>query len=505
MKTAERMEEAPGAIGLVEAYTALSQEAFAVWMRLHIASDQQLEAGRQELARLLGYSEGRSNVILRELRMKGYVHLRKAERPGLPTAVALVKRCKVGVGTRFVRLSIESDRRSVDGETSVAVERLMGCGHKQSVVRKPSMSSSQSPFGANHTDDHDQEDLVMSPDDLWCDPVLPKPVGNQSSRMEVKPRKSHPLLAGSNALFSIIRPGAPKKNSAKADSDSSHEKDCDSRLIREGKRLDLSKIPSKEERRAKRVLFKQSQPSPPGRGKPIDWDEIRLDLNGKPVVTFSPSRKQHEQYVRLVEAEYRRLSPRERKLRQALIAKLRSEFIRMYTRYRRAAYRELGRANTHYQVMKGEEKYAEKAALACLIKGITPDQVFQYWHENIGNFADRSMQVPPLTFLSQPANIDAVVIAGMSGVHRRPPPRKELSRHPMSDESLLHPKLRPGLTEAGFDLSEINDKYLVSIQAYAIDVVTGEQTVKMMPSSIRAMVKWAAENIYSRVNVKDYL
>lgn len=97
------MEKSDKVVGLIDAYNALSQEAFAVWMRLHVAAEDQLKH-RGKVAQMIGYSEGRSNEILRELRFAGYVSCTPGERPGMPTTVILERRCKIPGKTQFVRL-----------------------------------------------------------------------------------------------------------------------------------------------------------------------------------------------------------------------------------------------------------------------------------------------------------------------------------------------------------------------------------------------------------------
>jgi hypothetical protein len=135
--------------------------------------------------------------------------------------------------------------------------------------------------------------------------------------------------------------------------------------------------------------------------------------------------------------------------------------------------------------------------------------VLEYWHTHIGDFADAKMPIPPLTFLSQPANIDAVAIAAMASKHDVSAAKaKSAANQPpraMSDTTLLHPGLRRALMDQGFDLGEINDAYLACIQAYAIDIVTGFTKARFIPEKLRGMVKWAAECFYKDLNVDDYI
>ncbi len=92
-------------ITIADAYAQLSQEAFAVWMRLHVCTPEELDGGRQNLAKLLGLSNGRSNEVLRELVAKRFVQMNRAERNGLPTQTVLVKRALLVGRDAIIKLS----------------------------------------------------------------------------------------------------------------------------------------------------------------------------------------------------------------------------------------------------------------------------------------------------------------------------------------------------------------------------------------------------------------
>jgi hypothetical protein len=268
---------------------------------------------------------------------------------------------------------------------------------------------------------------------------------------------------------------------------------------------------SKERVRAKRG--RALDPKHPAAGQPIDWAQI--DKTGAPVISFSPKPKVREGMIRLLTADYRRLRPRERELRTMIIDKLRTEFSRIYTRYRRAALLEMNASSTYYEVHPQERKYAEKVAIACIMKNVTPIQVLRYWHKNIRKFANGKMPVPPLPFLSQPSFIDEVGIAVLGGSDDvavgtpsadagrgwKPPKRKTMW---LGDTSTLHPRLRRDFMAAGFDVSGYNDSDLCVIQDYAMDVKAGKG-IKLYPETLRPMIKWALENTLKDVNPKDTL
>lgn len=510
------------AINLAEAYDALSQEAFAVWMRLHVASDDEMKH-RGKIARMLGYSEARSNSILRELRLAGYVTFTPGPYSGAPTTINLERRCKLGKRSRFVRLSRFLDARADAVREHIENRELvLPAPSPQNVLGRlvdvcPSMDST-SRNNANLSRFHGDSCLaectspeveaVHSQPDALKSSIPGRRIGQmtKSSTRKSKVEDTKPEAASAQGKRPKRRAFHTYDGGLVLDRKASGASETIPAFIGEKKSLDLTRF-SRSKRRAKRVLHRESDVLPPDFGKPIDWD--KLDAVGLPQVTFTPDEQQRARWLILLqERNTRRLTGPERKMKQDLERKFQGSFIRIYETYRRMHQNEM-RVKSTYGVMDSERKYALSAAIACLVKQVTPRQALEYWHHNIGDFADKGMAVPPLTFLSQAANIDAVAIHIMSKKHGRgsdrPKKGRGPSRHTMSDTSILHRGLRRDLMEAGFDMSEYNDKYLASIQAYAIDVVAGNTEVKFIPRSLRDMVKWAAENTFKDVDVEDYI
>jgi hypothetical protein len=511
-----------------EAYSELTDEAFAFWMRLHHCSDEELKKGRAHLARaVMKKSESRCSGILQELRLKGYIAIHS---PGLPrpSTVTLIKRCKIVGRTKFITLSrllgMDPDPvqtlyampapvaspLSMESETNHNGVSPIGADidsdpHWLLPTRRPACSSGGGSEGHAPESTH-----IRSVSRLTTSPAAKG--ANTSATPEAKHRAPTPTKAAPPAALPkkvLGKPmvgGSDRLSSPPATSDTKNPLDRPS--------LDLSKMQkSKEDRsRAKRdAATASAPPRHPDHGKPIDWD--KLDKTGAPAISFSPSPAKREVMIRIVNAEHRRLRPNERRLRSALISKLRTEFVRIYTRYRRAALMEKGATSCHYEVSREEYKYAEKVAIACIVKGVTPKQVLKYWHDRIKHFANRKMQVPPLTFLSQPAFIDEVSISLMDtpteeggstgeGGHWKPGKRKTMY---LGDTSQLHPRLRRDLMAAGFDLSKYNDTDLATIQDYAMDVKGEAVGIKLVPEALRPMIKWALDNTLKACDPKDFL
>ncbi len=481
-------------VTIIEAYNNLSQEAFAVWIRLHVTEDQQLCEGRVKLARTLGYSEARSNEILRELSLAGYVECIPGPRIATPTTVRVRRRCKISGKNRFVRL-----RRGLSGHAHDLIIK-----NDSLASEFASMTAGLGRFAQSAESDTDEYGSGTDGSDS-----LKSSIECRRTRAMVKkqPNKKVPKEGSGSG---VERPKRIKfltlDGGIEPDQKSSHErKSIEHYIPKSG--IDLSKF-SPKERRAKRVLRKQKTIKRPATGKPINWS--RMDQTGKPQITFSPGESERARMVAVLTTDPRKLCGPERKLKKAMEGKLKTEFTRIYERYRKDVQRQFGRTSVSYGVMPAEAKYALRAAVSCIVKGVTPRQVLEYWHANIGDFVNANMSVPPLTFLAQPAMIDTVVIAGMAEKHdigagTKRKRRSGRSMHTMSDTSLLHRGLRRALMEQGFDLSKLNDRYLATIQAYAVDVASGATDPGVIPSKLRDMVQWAADNVFHDVDPEDYI
>ena len=91
-----------GPIELAEGYETLSRAAFAVWLRLAVADDDDLHGGRGHIASMLGYSPRRSNEVLLQLERAGYISF-IPNGPWQPTTIVIERRPAVRRGSRVVR------------------------------------------------------------------------------------------------------------------------------------------------------------------------------------------------------------------------------------------------------------------------------------------------------------------------------------------------------------------------------------------------------------------
>lgn len=88
-----------------QAYDELSREAFAVWMRLMIMSNKDLQRGKKYLSKLCNYSLNRFYAIMKELYNKTYVSYVKTSRLGSAHIVVLKKRALIEGENSFIVLS----------------------------------------------------------------------------------------------------------------------------------------------------------------------------------------------------------------------------------------------------------------------------------------------------------------------------------------------------------------------------------------------------------------
>jgi len=96
-------EEYPGNgdLSLADAYKELSRTAFAVWVRLMASSEEELGMGRRKLAIHLDYGKNQCNVLLRELRDKGFISM--IPQPGRITRFAIERRAIITNRANFQR------------------------------------------------------------------------------------------------------------------------------------------------------------------------------------------------------------------------------------------------------------------------------------------------------------------------------------------------------------------------------------------------------------------
>jgi len=477
-----------------EAYEDLTHHAFAVWIRL-LAHPKKEIFNRKKISTMLDYSRQRCNEVLRELYHKSYIHIEPPTKPGQPSKITIVKRCKIVGPTQFLTLS----------NVLYCPISELSKSEKQTIAQELRFSDSvmdeTSPFyellnvlnadSLNEKEQRAPRFLADSKND------------NNSEVSQVGG------LAGARTTHGILGKTVPKKrkkmifqapieslldeesHSCETSASQREAGDHKSKDYLKSPKLNLGKYKNirdkiKQERseRAKRAKKKNRRFA-----QNIDW--TKLDQRGDPAISFSPSKKER---IKLIEILDR---PPRNPTKLAILKKMASEFGRIYSRYRRELQKEAGNKPS-YLLPDEERKYAQRAAEWCIRKEVTPRQVLTYWHYHIANFAERTMRIPPLIFLSSPANIDTVACASLedesAGWKAGKPKSAAPKTHGFSDETQLDPRLRKALEKAGYSTTAWPDRYLLTIQKTAEAIAKGARM--FVGAEMKPMVDWAVENLY---------
>lgn len=548
-KVADSQRFAKDHATIEQAYKELSQEAFATWMRFQVATDSQLTAGRKHVTKMMGLSDGRAYVILKELENKGYIEIYR-EHIGVPSEIRVLKRALISGPNRIVKLTHHLFPGSNEG--LYALDEV-DCGEARYSRAEDIPVSSESVFksilnvGVVYGRDLYENPIFFNTDviqhviktKIQVHPEVGETATNpvREAQQDMM-REAHQdqesalptdgsLTVGKKAVHKKLkkRPvSAPSCTTRKTEVASSNRSKIPRSYSRSLDPIGDKSIESPSPSRERRAIDATPKPKKTGvdmsamrraasqqaatrkatsaqrvveaaaSRKNIDWTE--LDQRGRPQVTFQPSDDQRVEMLKTL-----KLAPQSPKRRE-LVDKLGDEYARIYTRYRRMDQRENGRV-VSYEFSSKEKKHAIAAAILCLQYAVTPRQVLEYWHAQIKHFADAKLRVPPITFLTSPTNVDRVAcqvteVQAEKGRQWRIGDFINPDRgHGFGDTSRLHPGLRPGLEGAGFDLSEVSDRDLMTVQGAALDLVMGN--LLSLGGVYGKMAVWAAEHVYHEI------
>lgn len=502
-----------GPVTIAQAYEELSKEAFATWMRLQVEPATTLSAGREAIAAALGITSRSLNTHLAELRRVGYVRtLREYSGRVGPATLLIERRALIRASDGFVRLS-----RLTLGPSYAQPQDASLC--QQDNGRSGNLTPSLLTLGPSYAPSPEQTHQTLA--------SIARAASTAKTRQRAQKKRKFECesgyFAGASALLrtqsrsniGILdqreKPLRGKKRDPSEPTEASEASGGPSPQPEQGKPALVARLASSVSRvkamksaehaqarklrelrkdiRVHKALVTGADPSK------INWGDV--DKHGAPVVSFDPGAPERARHIELLNR-----NPRDKE-RKRLVSKIGTEFSRIYTRYRRDAERRQ-RGSSTYEIPDREQKYASAAGIWCLLKGVTPRQVLEYWDSRIGNFADGSMSIVPLSFLSGPANIDKVACTIMS---RRPGERltkpqpisapKPAGGNSYADSGGLDPMLRRRLEAAGFATQTYNDRYMLSIQHSALSLASGKR-VFLAEGKMKSMVLWAAENVYAQ-------
>jgi len=453
-------------------------------MRLIVATEEELASGRGQLAKVLNYSERRSNEVLRELSLKGYISFDTVG-GGRPTRVIIERRALINARAHhFARLADVTMLAF-----GASAPRLTHVGNNTFTV---SVGLSQAGVGLSQgksrTFPGQESDFPRQP--------LSATIGTgvSDARSTCVEGCVQSTLAATKFAFDgdcervkFVAEGAYKEAFAAGPRIGSIS--MVERIRGERQRIRAERSEARATNARDHSTAQKIQGRVPGT---IDW--VQLDRYEDPVLTFDPGSRKHPLFITILDR------PKSDKSRQALVDKIATEFSRIYTRYRREAERRRKLVST-YNVSTEERRYAEEAGIMCLRKGVTPRQLLQYWDANIGNFAQRDMVLPPLSFLKSPANIDRVACSSMSapaalGAPSAPDSPKPAAGNSYTATGRLHPDLRKTLEGGGFKTQAYNDRYLLTLQHNAELLAKGTK-VFMAAGKAKEMAEFVAEVLFT--------
>ena len=483
-----------------EAYNDLTQQAFAVWVRLAVSTDKEL-FDRRTIAKTLGYSLSQANLVVTELRRKGYIRFEHYGNPGRRSKLVFRKRTIISGEANFINLSSKISSSELSNESILQtnekqhVKKINRNPIKSSIVKKPGIIPGKKLFfeqltGLEALDDFFETDNTPKNKRLKKKKSVLSTgnhISNKSSKTRAeskektvkKPRKKS-VISGedSNSVASEINNhNLNDEKSALITKNISYSLNKNNKLDIDKLKFKVKQEKDKRKTREKNKLRSNLTSS----SSSFDWNRISQDDYK---FDFDLSDDKREKVIEILERK------KKDKRRKLLVAKIGSEFADIYTRYRRLVQESNGNRR-NFKIYKDELKHAQKTGEWCILKGIAPIDLLKYWHENISNFANANLQVPPLSFLSSPVNIETAIC---SSEELEMDKSSEIETHSYSDISKLHPKLRSGLTSAGFDVQELSDRYLMTVQSGAKTVAAGIDVY--IPTSFRGMSHWAAKNLY---------
>lgn len=526
------------------AYNELSKPAFAAWMLLMTFKDSEL-IGQGNVAKRLGYKSRHGVEILQELKRYGYIQITEPKNIGDFSEVIIVKRAKVSGPNRFVTLSNFHLSEMSDDELvsrPISIESFDGKLEKKprlfQVLKKEQPQMERKMLDQQTADS--SADGAESIDDAFTEGYQPTGLGGcittvgivgktvpktrrrviicdevegaerlaTEGRKDTHVRKNNPQgkanAYGSKSLNLNAESSNGSNlyaNSSNGDERETSRDDKDNMVEKKSKtnnKMDVSKfrknledIKRERSQRAKEGAKKRLQKKKERHKTKLTLDWTKLDARGKPEVSFSPSAKTRKKLIAILDR------PKSDPSRQAIVEKLTSEFGRLYSRYRRMVQKASGN-KPGYLLPVTERRFVERAAILCIQKSVTPRAVLTYWHHHIDQFADANMEIPPLVFLSSPANIETVVCAewetGSVGWNSGQPKIESNVGHSFSDLRQLDPRLRKALSKAGFAVNTFDDRYLLTIQRMAETVALGLNV--FISASVKPIVDWAATNLY---------
>lgn len=499
---------------IIEAYSELTPQAFAAWIRLSVAPTGSCY-NRYVTAEILSYSIAQAHNIIRELEALRYITKYRTSTKNNGKGVYILKKPIIEDSSNFVNLK---NTILSYGETPAPTPKTCVSGKKRMTQTKALSLIKETIKKNNDSDGLSKKSGKSIKSKKNKNTFLPKnEISGQSKGYSDSDSSKNPGKQAKSPL-KFKKKDSPKfkKSAGGKGVKTSKNKDLEKSKKTKNKVLNLSKKDEnldpgivfnslnlsifkdkinkrKKEQRDKRIEKRISRRdmSYARSEKQIDWSKLdqKKDSNGNPKVTFSPSAKKREKYIEIFNRTNRSLA------KQRLLEKFGQEFARIYCRYRRAIQKEKGLQPT-FAIIEKDKKYTRIIAELCIRKEVTPKRLLNYWHQNIGDFTDSKLTVPPLSFLSSVANIDTVACSDprelslQERYHAIP-----VWRSAYNEMDIYDPRVRTALKKGGWNVSGESDYQLLFYQISAFEIAEGVGEIGLDADTAKK-AKYLAKTLY---------
>lgn len=478
-------------ISIEKAFTELPPAAFAVWIRLLVASDSELSAGRVKIAELLGYSEAQSNTILRTLKHYNYIRIRNGATSYVPSEVVILKRGLLSGRNKFTKMA-----RMLGGDLppeDVGGKPLSDFdeSRRASEVEAPPVVRPAIEQVADHQPRNAFElavthgigeilNRIGKLEHLHFAQKLGSGHPNYSAFTRQITGTKHDQNLPTKKVKCWVAGEVPGLSGAQGKTKQNAEKIS-------GRGVDLKKLLSKKKEEREKV---RANSLLRGRARAVDWSKFNRETASG--VSFSPSKSQRIEYKKLLA---RKENDPER---SKLINRLAWQLAQEYARY------VLMKTGKECFLLPKDYQRAQLGVVEMLAKNVSPKAVMQYWDGHLHTYhLGKKMSYPNLTLLCSNWGVEqaACALLDASGEPVGPTPTaKERAAppktHGFSDLNDLDKRLRPALKAAGHEVEHMNDELMLFIQKAAVTMARGVD--QFIDPSVKPHVKWAAKHLGPR-------
>jgi hypothetical protein len=544
-------------VTILEAHEDLSPYAFKAWIRLMLVLNPMEVRGYDQIGKILGYKWRFTFSILKELKRKGYIKLeRDPHGVGQPIQLSILRRAKLVGKDHFIKFSSVlneaikfwefprpnfvtvwcCDRFFKHATRIIEIfEERYGTPHfrrEVSEVQKSCQSGNLSTNKCSRCYLHTSCAGWLSIISYSADPKDTKNLYGKSqlskllTNGERKPRLD-PIIGDSFATPPKLIPSGVLSDLKTKEKEGCENQDQVTETLKK-RGLDpisftLRWCRVKEERkeltlkeRSSHLLHVVKKISSAEPGRVVDTDTAPEVLKTDGALIYKILSKDHPRDRSLFHPDddqfrtFQRvlLQKRTSKSRQLVVTKLGEALVRVYTSYRR-------NFEPGFMCIPRDREIALEAAAHCFLRGVDPVQLISHWATEVSRFT--KMTYPSLLFVCRYANIEEVScclpLSWEPGAKKKPtgtkklPPTEKGVAIPVTRDSMnsfgkvenLDPRVRPGLTEAGIDVDQYDDKYLATFQENARIYTLYPRF--FIPSDTANIVKWIARTIYGKKEI----